>query len=547
MQFEHRYFGHTAVKNAVGQTSLSFAPDTRRAPTFFRGELDLRLPFREGISALHDVVVSDLRFKPKDRTAYFEWRARQDDLELNVDQLDADRAEVSRQLQVVDRLRDLEGQISKRSRAFYAARQRYFDHLYRHDLEAWTVLDPVITVHPDEIFFECFSEDESSYGRLACGYDVFGQVGELACGTTNIDYSAHLYDEFQKIRGYKTTSLVVDPTGFEVATTGEADYREQKIDVPDSWVRGFLQVSSAMTLPGVRFCLHPMDVFNFCSILRRRRERQGPRSMRYRLTPGRPVQIRFEPWNLDVTCHRSIYPGDQAHEIRVWGRRRIHLLERLIPVAKRFEVTLLGTGMPSFYVADLGEMSFTLGLSGWTANDWSRQGNFDLLAPRAHVDGHTKQAVFDALKQTWFADEGTLARTMGLDPAVVTSALAAWTQAGRVMRDLHRGVYRVRELSQEPLPLEALRWSNERESQAHDLVASGAVTVLERASSGGEARVSGLVRWGTRQESCSVRINPDERLVGGDCTCSFHFANRLRQGPCAHLIALRIAFGRSRR
>ena len=41
-------------------------------------------------------------------------------------------------------------------RPFYAARQKYFDYLYRRDMNAWYVLDPVITVHPDEVFFECF-------------------------------------------------------------------------------------------------------------------------------------------------------------------------------------------------------------------------------------------------------------------------------------------------------------------------------------------------------------------------------------------------------
>jgi hypothetical protein len=28
------------------------------------------------------VVVSDLRFRPRDRTAYLEWRAQQDDVDL---------------------------------------------------------------------------------------------------------------------------------------------------------------------------------------------------------------------------------------------------------------------------------------------------------------------------------------------------------------------------------------------------------------------------------------------------------------------------------
>src|SRR5690606_9850228 len=105
--------------------------------------------------------------------------------------------------------------------------------------------DPVITIHPDEAFFECFSQDESTYGRLGAGYEVFKNVKEFACGTTNIDYSAELYDEFQKIRRYKTTQFQVDPSGFELQPTGEDEFKEMKIDLPDSWVRGFLQVSSA--------------------------------------------------------------------------------------------------------------------------------------------------------------------------------------------------------------------------------------------------------------------------------------------------------------
>ncbi len=92
----------------------------------------------------------------------------------------------------------------------------------------------MITVHPDEIFFECFSQDESSYGRLGASYEVFKNINEFACGTTNIDYSAALYDEFQKIRTYKSTQFQVDPSGFEVQTTNKEAFKEVKIDLPDS-------------------------------------------------------------------------------------------------------------------------------------------------------------------------------------------------------------------------------------------------------------------------------------------------------------------------
>ena len=54
-----------------------------------------------------------------------------------------------------------------------------------------------------------------------------------------------------------------------------------------------------------------------------------------------------------------------------------------LPLAERFDVYLLGTGLPSFWVAQMGEMRLTLGLSGWTVNDWTRSAALDLLAPPA--------------------------------------------------------------------------------------------------------------------------------------------------------------------
>ena len=61
------------------------------------------------------------------------------------------------------------------------------------------------------------------------------------------------------------------------------------------------------------------------------------------------------------------------------------VLARLLPLVESIEVHLLATGLPSFWVVRMGEMIFTLGLSGWTTNDWSAGSALDLLQPpRAH-------------------------------------------------------------------------------------------------------------------------------------------------------------------
>ena len=524
---------------------MSFSPDTKRPPTYFIGELRQNVAFREAISALHDVVVSDMKFKPKDKTEYKEWVAKQAEIDWQL--VASQRQEVANKIQPLQaELDELTKQSFQRLAPFYKARQQYFNYLYEKDRDAWFVLDPVITVHPDEVFFECFSQDESSYGRLGASYEVFKNISEFACGTTNIDYSAALYGEFQKIRSYKTTSLQVDPSGFEVQTTNEESFKEVKIDLPDSWVRGFLQVSSAMSLPAVQFDLHPMDIHNICFILRRYKEKQGPRSMHYCLKPGEPVRVIFDPWEKEIVCARSIYTGSREQQIRVWGRRRIHILERLIPAAKKFTVHLLGTGMPSFYVADLGDMSFTLGLSGWSANDWSQSGNFDLMAPRADVDAGTQQLIFEALKENWVETADSLAARLRLSRAAVLGALSAYTQAGRAIYDLNKQVYRVRELSREPLPMERLRFANEREEKATRFLSQNAVGVTDFTSdSSGALTLQGSVREKEKTFNPHLTIDADERMINAECTCNWHQQNKLYKGPCEHILALRMQHSRN--
>jgi tetratricopeptide (TPR) repeat protein len=561
MLFEHRYAGSSGVTQGDAATAMSFAPDTLREPTFFKGNVTKQVEFREAISALHDVVTSDLRFIPKDRASYFAWREQQSYIDLA--QVTAHQKQTSDEISRLQaELSELEARTAHRGAGFYAARQKYFNYLYERDKELWFKLDPVITVHPDQVFFECFSKDESSYGRLAASYEVFEELGDRACGTTNIDYSEKLYTEFQKIRSYKTTTLDVDPGGFNVQTTMEDTYREVKIDLPDSWVRGFLQVSSAATLPARVVELHPMDVHNLCFVLRRNKELFGPRSLRFHLTPGAPVSVTVDPWGTKIACPRSRYVdsgGADVAEIRIWGRRRLFILERLLPRARRVRLFLLGTGLPTFWVVDLGDLSFTLGLSGWTNNNWSEAGNFDLMAAREDVDNITQQRVFDELAKTWLATPEDLAKRTGLETPIVASALAGWVQAGRAIYDLDRAVYRKRELTRTPLPVEKLRFANEREEAAARLLHEARIAIDRAETVDGGLRLGGRIRTGgstpshrterlRKQEGKTfapdMTFDAERRLIAGECSCDYYIRNKLHRGPCEHMLALRAAHRR---
>ena len=545
MYFDHRYMGNSSVSSNSNSSDMSFVPDVLRDPTFFRGQIAKHLPFREAISALHKVVTDDRRFQIQDNSEYKAYRAEQDRIERQElfrknDELRAKRTRISSELDFAKR--ELT-ELMKGSASYYEAQQKYFDYLYEESYDLWFVLDPVITVHPDSLFFECFSRDESSYGKLSCSYEYFKNVGTFSCGTTNVDYSYELYDEFQKIRDYKDTMLEVDPSGFTVTTEHEDAFKEVKIDLPDSWVRGFLQVSAAMALPAQKVRFHPMDIYTFCHLLRQKKEKVGPRSIRFILKPNAPVTVVFDPWGIRYECARSQYFGSEHQEIRIWGRRRLHILERLIPIAKYFDLYLLGTGMPYFFIAELGGMQFTLGLSGWSGNSFSGSSNFDLLGARQKVSADTGKKVYTALKKVWVASAQDLAQQLDLTLETVLSALGDYCQAGRAIFDLTTGMYRARELSQEPLDDLIHGQVSPEEQKAGDYLLRQAIhsPTIQKNEQGTKISAQLLSKEGSIYKT-TIAVDLDGQMIGktARCSCYYFRKNRLNKGPCRHLIALRM-------
>src|SRR5215216_4938026 len=94
MQVALAYRGRSGIVQTNVGLAVSLAPNLRRDRVSFVGTLKQPLRFREAVSALHDVVISDLRFKPKDRTAYQEYlkvlKKREDAIRKAARELKAD-------------------------------------------------------------------------------------------------------------------------------------------------------------------------------------------------------------------------------------------------------------------------------------------------------------------------------------------------------------------------------------------------------------------------------------------------------------------------
>src|SRR5262245_57749522 len=381
------YLGRSTIGSGPGGVHVTLAPNLRRDRVSYCSRLCQPLRFREAISALHDVVLSDLRYKPKSHEDYKAYLAQLQEREnaLRRGATKLARADIIARVKI-EIPEGLEAAFRQKRKIYWDARQKYANYLLAHDPELWRLLmpcDPVITVAPDVLFFECFSADESSYGCLTVERGAFQSEETVALGTANVHYSSALYEQFQKLRSYRQTQFKIDPSGFEVKTEEQANYREEKIDLPSSWLRGFMQLQAAMSLPMRRVPVSREGLYNVLAWLKRHRAKRSPRAVRFELEPGKPVVIVLEPWEKRIVLHATPYAGPRAETIRIWGRDRLRVLARLLPLAEGAEVYLLGTGLPSFWSVRMGEMRLLLGLSGWTANDWTGGTALDQIAPPA--------------------------------------------------------------------------------------------------------------------------------------------------------------------
>jgi hypothetical protein len=395
--------------------------------------------------------------------------------------------------------------------------------------------DPVITVAEDVLLFECFSADESSYGCLTVARDAFGAGANVRLGTTNVDYSWDLYNHFQSLRSYRETRFLVDPQGFEVKTDAAPGYREEKIDLPPGWLRGFMTTQEAMGMPGLGVSLSKEAVYSVLAFLKRHRAKSSPRAVRFELLPGKPPELVLEPWEQRVVSHATKYEGPATEPIRIWGARRLLNLARLLPLAERFDVQLLGTGLPSFWMARMGEMTLTLGLSGWTTNDWTRGSALELLAPPATVTESLLATVSELLKQRRAMSLAQLTSAAAAREAAVLAVLRRLAISGQVIHDLPNRVYRFRQVMPMALGEEQLGPENPELAGARHLLTS-AKAKLEST----ERTERGMLLAGKADGApVEIMVDLDGRIRRGKCVCGHFRTYGIRNGPCRHMVALR--------
>lgn len=477
---------------------------------------------RDALLTVADVLASDLRFKARDRADYLAY---------------------------------LLAQGKRVSNEVWEAQRSYLDEKFGgadDEAKVESPLDPIVTIGEHGTSIEVFSTDESAYARLLlrAGTDGAYETTSRTDGTTHLVFDEPLLRGIGRMRSYRSSTLEFGPG--EASQPGGASVTERDIAVPLRWLRAFGQVQAATTLPAREFELAPIDLYNALLTLRMRKAKTSPRALRYELVPGEAPRMVLEPWDLVIEGTGPVYNGAAPVVVRTWGRQRLTVLARLLPHTKSVRVRLVGAGLPAYYVLDLGDAELTLALSGWTDSGWAGIATFDLLVAGA-VDELLAKRVHDALLTDASKSQGglrldELAKLTERPINDVRQAILHHMQRGTIVHDLGNDRYLVRSLLAKAPDAETMRYRDEREQQAHRLLAlADAVRLTKVHDLAGEGtRIEGEVEdpQAHRTYRTSFTIDREGRTVDATCTSPQFRRSGLREGPTVPMIALRLLFAR---
>ena len=222
---------------------------------------------------------------------------------------------------------------------------------------------------------------------------------------------------------------------------------------------------------------------------------------------------------------------------RIWGRRRLSVLKDILVGTDRVKVHFLGSGMPSFWTVVKDGVELTIGLSGWTSNDWASKAKFSSFIPTTNVKEELIPAALDLIKKEGGVTTAVLAKALSISTGDASVLLQKLCLQGKAMYDPDRNLYRWRDL----FPTLDLYIdddsSREMRGALKELKDFNISKTLDDVKEG-VRYLSGLIKYGNEEFKPMLELDLDNRPKYAQCSCSFYNFNKLRQGPCRHMIAL---------
>jgi hypothetical protein len=526
------------VRQEANSLGLDIGIDLNRDPVYLSGEVIPSTTFARAMLVLGKVVRT-IKPAPKDHSAYQRWVEGEylKLLAIKEPTLKSQLAALDEKSMALKEKRDkIKEQLLPVMSLVEKRKHKFFNWLYKNDIDAWIVLDPIVSVQKDGTFFEAFSGDESIYARVFLPSSALRTEVKPSLGTTNIDFSTLLERELQRVRSYRSLSLNIGMKRVDFKTAA-ATVEEEKIPLPESWVLGLVEVQSALSLASITFEMSSQALAEIIAKLESEKEKHGPRALRFDLAPNSPIQIVIEPWGYVYSDDWCEYVGKKSETVRIWGRRRLSVLKEILVDTDVVSVRFLGSGMPSFWTVVKDGVELTIGLSGWSENDWASKAKFSAFVPTANVAKEKLPAGLKLIQERGSLTNQDLSKEFSITAQSASAILQKLCLQGKVMYDASKLTYRFRDLFP---TLDFYKESeSSRQQSAGVAFLRGKKLTLDSIEEVGEVKyLSGSVASGGMTYLPKVELDLDGRPKFAQCTCPFFNYNRLRHGPCEHMIAL---------
>ncbi|MGP6173766.1 SWIM zinc finger family protein [Corynebacterium sp. A21] len=365
-------------------------------------------------------------------------------------------------------------------------------------------LDPVVTSDGQCLRFESFSQCAGVYGRFdALPGSLDGEY--IQRGTTNVDINQPLRSALARVRGMQPLHLAVGVEEMTVTTMG-GQHREDKVTLPDRWIRSFAQAPATSRAMTLRASVSAREARRFLTAL--------PKAQ------GGVCQITMHNGQLRQT--RS----QKETVVSVTGPGRLREILPLLRYAKNLRIYAAasdGEDQASAWEVELADARFTLMVSPSPARGFSGEGG--TLSALSGATDQTEQhaeEIIDLLAWLPGSDAGVIGLALSLDAPQVEAALAYLAASGRVGFDLAEQAWFHREL---PFTPKRVVKDNPRLVAARQLVTRNALRLEGNAV---------VVDLGDHTQQ--VHRTED----GVRCSCTWWQRYGSSRGPCKHVLAVQI-------
>lgn len=383
---------------------------------------------------------------------------------------------------------------------------------YRPDL--WRYMDPVITCEDTGIRMECFSSCASIYARVDIHPDMFEDYEVEYRGTTNVNFNKEFIASLAMLRNNNDSFLEVGKDSV-ILETNNKKVKEEKVKLPERWIKGFLQSQSIYRKAEKVFELNTMaakKLISECQMSMGDKEH-------YLINHNNGVMILTSkpPKNFSMP---------------VSGLNRLTLLKKLMPHI---------TGLNIYYVKETGSTlwmvktknaSISFATSSSVKNGFSGEGE-SLRSLTLNRDESLDEFAMQMIQNLHSFSITELALAMEITEEEVLPIVDSLSMNGVLGFDCETNKYFYR-----VLPFADKK--NSRFENSKEILKKSRVEIEEIQKNEHGMIAKGWVEGTTATYYSEVIVNKQGYIEKGKCNCNWYLKHELKRGPCKHILALRL-------